>query len=234
MKIHKSKKYLPLPSARKLKITISKEIGSVSALLLKPADSFALLVLSHGAGAPMNHVFMENLAQALAKEGVATLRFNFAYMERGGGPDRPKKAHPAIKAAVKKAMKYAEGLTLLAGGKSFGGRMTSQVAALGELEAVHGVVYYGFPLHAPGKEGTERANHLEDIKQPQLFLQGTRDSLANLDLMKNVSKKIRKAKLIIIEGGDHSFKMLKRSGVSEEEVMKKLAVETAKFARKIA
>ena len=215
---------------RKLKINISKEIGQVSALLLLPKGARALLVLSHGAGAGMEHHFMEDLAQTLALHKVGTLRFNFAYMEKGGAPDRPKKAHPAIKAAIKKALKYTDGLTLLAGGKSFGGRMTSQVAALGELEEVKGIVYYGFPLHAPGKDGIERAAHLTEIKVPQLFLQGTRDTLARFDLIKKVCKKLKKGRLVKMEGGDHSFKTLKRSGISPEEVMQQLAAETADFA----
>ncbi len=218
---------------RKLKINISKEIGTVSALLQLPKDATALLVLSHGAGAGMEHAFMETLSQELAKNKIASLRFNFAYMENGGGPDRPKKAHPAIKAAVKKALKYSDGLTLLAGGKSFGGRMTSQVAALGELDDVKGIVYFGFPLHAPGRSGIERAAHLSDIKTPQLFLQGTRDTLANFDLMKKVCKKLKKATLVKMEGGDHSFKTLKKSGVTHEEMIEKLAIETAKFAAKL-
>lgn len=218
---------------KRLKIQISEEIGTVSALLLLPDDAFALLVLSHGAGAGMEHPFMEGLAQELAAQKIGTLRFNFAYMEKGGGPDRPNKAHPAIVAAVKKALPYAEGLTLLAGGKSFGGRMTSQVAAKGELEAVKGIVYYGFPLHAPGKPGVERAAHLSDIRIPQLFLQGTRDTLANIDLMKEVCGKLPKARLVIMEGGDHSFKTLKRSGITYEEVMRRLAEETADFAAKL-
>ncbi len=218
---------------RKLKINISKEIGSVSSLLILPEDASALLVLSHGAGAGMTHSFMESLAQELALQKVGTLRFNFAYMERGGGPDRPKKAHPAIKAAIKKALKYADGKTLLAGGKSFGGRMTSQVAANGELEPVRGIVYYGFPLHAPGKPGTERAAHLSDIEIPQLFLQGTRDTLARYDLIEEVCKPLKKAHLVKMEGGDHSFKTLKRSGITHEEAIRQLAIETAKFARKL-
>ena len=220
-------------NAQKLKINISKEIGSVSALLLKPEDATALLVLSHGAGAGMDHIFLETLAQKLAIQKVATLRFNFAYMEKGGGPDRPKKAHPAIKAAVKKALNYAEGLTLLAGGKSFGGRMTSQVAALNELKDVRGIVYFGFPLHAPGKQGIERAAHLSDIKVPQLFLQGTRDPFAKIDLITEVCQDLENASLVKVEGGDHSFKTLKRSGITQEEVMEKLADETAKFASKL-
>lgn len=218
--------------ARKLKINISKEIGSVSALLQLPKSATALLVLSHGAGAGMEHPFMQSLADRLAEQQIATLRFNFAYMENGGGPDRPKKAHPAIIAAVQKALKYTAGIPLLAGGKSFGGRMTSQVAALGLLPEVKGLVYFGFPLHAPGKAGIERAAHLSEIKQPQLFLQGTRDALAKFDLMQTVCKGLKKAKLVKMEGGDHSFKPLKKSGITPEEMIERLAVATAKFSKR--
>ena len=222
-----------MEQAQELKIHISDTIGTVSALLLKPEDATALLVLSHGAGAGMTHPFMEGMAQELVRHQIATLRFNFAYMERGGGPDRPKKAHPAIKSAVGEALKHADGLPLLAGGKSFGGRMTSQVAAFGELDDVKGIVYYGFPLHAPGKPGTERAAHLKDIRIPQLFLQGTRDKLARTDLITEVCNDLETATLINMEGGDHSFKTLKKSGVSHEEMITKLAVETARFVRRL-
>jgi predicted alpha/beta-hydrolase family hydrolase len=218
---------------RKLKINVSEDIGSVSALLILPEDATSLLVLSHGAGAGMEHTFMESLSQELAENKVATLRFNFAYMENGGGPDRPKKAHPAIKAAVKKAQKYAEGLTLLVGGKSFGGRMTSQVAALGELKEVKGIVYFGFPLHAPGKQGIERAAHLKEIKVPQLFLQGTRDPFAIFDLITQVCDELPSAKLVRMEGGNHSFQPLKKSGITYEEAIRTLAEETAKFAKEL-
>ena len=217
--------------AKKLKVSVSKEIGSVSSLLILPDKVSTVLVLSHGAGANMEHHFMEMLAQKLADQGVGTLRFNFPYMEKGGGPpDRPKKAHPTIKAAIQKAKKYAEGLTLLAGGKSFGGRMTSQVAASEELSGVHGIVYFGFPLHAPGKPGIERAAHLSEITIPQLFLQGTRDTLARFDLITEVTKGLKRARLVKMEGGDHSFKTLKRSGISHEEMVENLARETAWFS----
>lgn len=219
--------------AEKLSIQVSEEYGSVSALLLLPEDATALLVLSHGAGAGMEHPFMETLAQSLATHGIATLRFNFLYMENGGGPDRPKKAHPAIIAALKTATPYAKGLKLLAGGKSFGGRMTSQVAATGALSEVQGVVYVGFPLHAPGKAGTERAAHLADITIPQLFLQGTRDTLAKFDLMEEVCGGLTGATLVKMEGADHSFKHLKRSGVSHEESIERLAVAITEFAARV-
>lgn len=216
---------------RKITIDITEEIGTVSGLLIKPADATALLVLSHGAGAGMEHHFMEALAQTLADHGIATLRFNFPYMEKGkGAPDRPKKAHPAIKAAIAAGAAHAIGLKMLAGGKSFGGRMTSQIAAADDLGPVKGVIYFGFPLHPAGKPGTERAAHLKDIKLPQLFLQGTRDTLARYDLIEEVCKDLATATLIKMEGGDHSFKTLKRSGISPEEVLEKLAKETASFA----
>ncbi len=218
----------------KLKIHISEEIGSVSAILKLPEEATALLVLAHGAGAGMEHPFMEELSEYLANQEVGTLRFNFPYMEKGkGAPDRPKKAHPAVLAAVEEGKKQASGRVLLAGGKSFGGRMFSQVAADGKLEGVKGLVYFGFPLHAPGKPGTDRAAHLSDIPIPQLFLQGTRDKLAEFDLITEVCSKLDQAHLVKMEGGDHSFKTLKRSGISHEEVMEELAKQTAAFAEQL-
>ena len=219
--------------AKQLKIKVSEEWGSVSALLIRPGDAIALLVLSHGAGAGMEHQFMESLAQELAGNQVATLRFNFLYMENGGGPDRPKKAHPTIVAAIKEAKNQAEDLPVFAGGKSFGGRMTSQVIALGQAEGTNGIVYYGFPLHAPGKPGTERAAHLADIQLPQLFLQGTRDTLAKFELITEVCGQLKDATLVKVEGGDHSFKHLKKSGITQEEAIARLAVETAKFIQSL-
>lgn len=220
-----------MTNAKRLKIHVSADIGEVSALLLIPEDATALLVLGHGAGANMEHSFMGMLSQRLAAHGVGTLRYNFPYMEKGGGPpDRPKVAHPTIVAVVKKAAELAKGKKLLAGGKSFGGRMTSQVSAEGGLKEVSGIVYYGFPLHAPGKPGTERAAHLANIAVPQLFLQGTRDTLAEFDLIKGVCQQLKKARLVKMEGGDHSFKTLKSSGITHEAAIEQLAKETADFA----
>ncbi len=220
-----------MTNRQSLQISISEAAGSVSGLLLLPDDAFALMALSHGAGAGMEHPFMESLAQRLAAHRIATLRFNFPYMEKGGGaPDRPPVAHAAIQAAVQKAADYAKGLPLLAGGKSFGGRMTSQLAAAGGLEQVRGIVYYGFPLHPAGQPGTDRAAHLAAVKIPQLFLQGTRDTLAQIDLIEAVCNQLDGARLVIVEGADHSFKTLKRSGITHEEAIERLAVETAAFA----
>ena len=221
MKIH---------TAKRIQFQISEEIGSTSALYIRPVKPKFLLVLAHGAGAGMEHPFMETLAQFLAANKVATLRFNFVYMENGKKvPDRPKKALPAISAAINEAKKLAKGVPILIGGKSFGGRMCSQLAANEKLSDVKGVIYFGFPLHAIGKPSTDRAAHLSEIPQPQLFLQGTRDSLAKIDLIKQVCKKLKKAKLEIIEGGDHSFKMLKSTGVTQVEMIEKLAKTAAVF-----
>lgn len=221
MKIH---------TAKKMQFQISEEIGSTSALYIRPVKPKYLLVLAHGAGAGMEHFFMETLAQYLAHQKVATLRFNFSYMENGKKvPDRPKKALPAISAAINQAKKLARGVPILIGGKSFGGRMCSQLAANEELNDVKGIIYFGFPLHAIGKPSSDRAKHLSEISQPQLFLQGTRDTLANIDLIKQVCKKLKKAKLEIFEGGDHSFKMLKKTGITQEETIEKLAMRAAMF-----
>lgn len=220
-----------MTTPKKIKINISEDIGSVSALLLLPENAVALLVLSHGAGANMEHTFMEMLAAELAARGIGTLRFNFPYMEKGGGaPDRPPKAHATIKAAVLKARELAPALPLLAGGKSFGGRMTSQLAATGDLPKIKGIVYYGFPLHPAGKPGTDRAAHLASVTIPQLFLQGTRDTLANLELIREVCAALPLTQLVIIESGDHSFKTLKSSGLSHEAAIAKLAEATSAFA----
>ena len=216
--------------AKRIQFQISEEIGSTSALYIRPIKPKFLLVLAHGAGAGMEHPFMETLAQFFAANKVATLRFNFAYMENGKKvPDRPKKALPAISAAISQAKKLAKGLPILIGGKSFGGRMCSQLAASEELMDVSGIIYFGFPLHAIGKPSIDRAAHLTNIPQPQLFLQGTRDTLAEITLIKKVCKKLKKAKLEIFEGGDHSFKMLKKTGIPHEEVIEKLAKTAAAF-----
>lgn len=219
---------------KNLKIDINPEIGTVSAILQKPENATAILVLAHGAGAGMEHPFMQNLADRLADHHIATLRFNFPFMENGGAPDRPPKAQATIQAALQTALKHAKGLTLLAGGKSFGGRMTSHLAASGSLPPeVKGIVYCGFPLHAPGKPGTDRAAHLQDITLPQLFLQGTRDTLAQFDLIHQVCTTLPKATLIRLDEADHSFETLKRSGISSESIMQRLVEEIARFAGQV-
>jgi predicted alpha/beta-hydrolase family hydrolase len=185
-------------------------------------------VLAHGAGAGMSHSFMEKLAGELAGVGVATLRYQFPYMEeRRRVPDAPGVLMATVVAAVRAAAEAAPGLPLIAGGKSMGGRMTSQAAAQHPLDGVRGLVFFGFPLHPPGRPGTKRAEHLAKVTIPMLFLQGTRDALADLTLLRPVCAKLGSlATLHVIETADHSFHVLKSSGRTDEQVLRELA-ETA-------
>lgn len=206
-----------------LKLDIAR-IGTVSAILTQPADARACYVLAHGAGADMRHAFMEKVAASLAERGIATFRFNFPYMEnKQRRPDQPAVAHAAIRAAVEQAARLCSGVTLVAGGKSFGGRMTSQAQAKAPLSGIKGLAFLGFPLHADGKPSTERAEHLAGIAIPMLFLQGTRDKLADLGHLKPVIAALgAKATLHEIEGGDHSFAVLKKSGRTNDEALKEV------------
>ena len=206
--------------------------GQVSALLCRPEKARRLLVLGHGAGAGMSHPFMEKLADELASVEVATLRYQFPYMEeRRRAPDRPAVLMATVVAAVRAAAEAALGLPLLAGGKSMGGRMTSQAAAQHGLDGVRGLVFFGFPLHPPKQPGTKRADHLAKVTVPMLFLQGTRDTLADLQLLRPVCAKLGpRATLHVIETADHSFHVLKRSGRSDAEVLRELAETTASWA----
>ena len=204
--------------------------ASVSGLLDRPAGARWLYVCAHGAGAGMRHVFLERLAQALGAHGIATLRYNFLYMEAGKGRvDPPALAHAAVRAAV--AAAGAQGLPLLAGGKSFGGRMTSQAQAAEPLPGVRGLVFCGFPLHPSGKPDTARGEHLDATRVPLLFLQGSRDEFAQLDLLEPVVRRLgARATLHLIDGGDHSFKVKKSSGRTEQEVLHELAGAVARWA----
>ena len=215
--------------SRKIKISIPGRDDKVSGIVSIPDDAICVMALAHGAGAGMEHSFMEALSDALNRHGIGVMRFNFPYKEAGGRrPDSPKVAHATQQGALTRAADYATklGIPVVAGGKSFGGRMFSQLAAKDEDFGAAAIVYFGFPLHAPGKPGMERAAHLKDIKVPMLFLQGTRDTLATPDLIKVVSKGLRRGKLVMIEGADHGFHMLKRSGISDEETIERLAKET--------
>ena len=210
--------------------------GEVSAVLTRPADARWMLVLAHGAGAGMRHAFMEALAEELVSVGVAILRYQFPYMEEGRGvPDRPKVLTATVAAAVRAAKEVAPGLPLLAGGKSMGGRMSSQAAAEGFLNEVRGLVFFGFPLHAPKQPGTKRAEHLSRVAMPMLFLQGTRDALADLRLLRPICKGLgARATLQVVETADHSFHVLKKSGRNDQEVLRELAAATVAWAEKIA
>jgi uncharacterized protein len=215
-------------SAQPLQLTIDDNTA-VSALWLQPPRPVATYVFAHGAGAGMSHSFMEALSQALLGEQVATLRYQFPYMERGSRrPDTPAVAQAAVRAAVGAARERLPGTPLFAGGKSFGGRMTSQAQAAGPLPGVRGLVFVGFPLHPAGKPGTERAAHLADVALPMLFLQGTRDELAELALLQGVVRKLgNKATLHLEDDADHAFHVQARSGRTDEQVVQSLAAALA-------
>jgi uncharacterized protein len=209
---------------RELKFSVGNDVGSahgVSALLMRPKEARACYVLAHGAGAGMRHASMEAIAMGLAERGIATLRYQFPYMEKGSKrPDPPALAQATVRAAVAEAAKACAGLPLIAGGKSFGGRMTSQAQAKAPLDSVKGLVFLGFPLHPAGKPSSDRAAHVADVKIPMLFLQGTRDALADLGLLKPIVKGLgNKATLHLAEGADHSFHVLKSSGRNDREVL---------------
>lgn len=186
---------------------ISKEAGDVSAEFIIPGNIRFIMTLAHGAGAGMSHVFMTSLARALAEKGIGTLRFNFPFTEQHKRrPDPPAVAHKTIECAVQHANKHFPAIPLFISGKSFGGRMSSQLMATHPIKYVRGIVFFGFPLHPAGKPSTERADHLLKIKCPMLFLQGTRDELATPDLVQSVTSKLPTATLINIDGADHGFK----------------------------
>ena len=205
---------------RKLTIAID-DAPRVSGLLQAPKSARACYVLAHGAGAGMTHPFMQAVADGLTQRGIATLRYQFPYMEQGGKrPDTPKLAQATVREAVAEASRLMPGATLVAGGKSFGGRMTSQAQAASPLPGVRGLAFLGFPLHAAGRPSDERGAHLFDIEMPMLFLQGTRDALAELDLLRPLVKQLGpRATLLLIDEADHSFHVPKRSGRSDTDAM---------------
>jgi predicted alpha/beta-hydrolase family hydrolase len=207
--------------------SVEVRIGDVSGLLLRPDGARLLYVLAHGAGAGMRHPFLESIAQRLAQRSIATLRYQFPYMEqRVRRPDLPAVAAATVRAAVIEAAGVAPGLPLVAGGKSFGGRMTSTAQAEAPLPGVRGLVFLGFPLHPPGRPSDSRAEHLAQVQIPMLFLQGDRDDFADLKRLKPMVTRLgERATLHLAEGGDHSFHVLKRSGRTDVEVMAEL-VET--------
>jgi len=200
---------------------IKIEVGDepVSALLLRPSDAKALYLFAHGAGAGMTHKSMESNAQALAERGIATLRYQFPYMEKGSKrPDPPRIAHAAVRAAAAEASKLAADLPLFAGGRSFGGRMTSQAQADSPLPEVRGLAFLGFPLHPAGKPGIERAEHLSRVQVPMLFVSGARDALAEMHLLEPVVAGLGDlATLHVVAGADHSLRVPARSGRTPAE-----------------
>ncbi len=196
---------------RSLVLQVSSEIGKVSAVLMTPEKPVAVVPLAHGAGAGMNHDFMITISKLLAEKNIATLRFNFPFMEnKKGRPDSPAVAQKTIEAAIIKAQKLFPSLPLFVAGKSFGGRMSSQYLATKPAIEVKGIIFFGFPLHQPGKPSTDRAEHLKSVGVPMLFLQGNKDTLASYDLIVKVCASLRLATLVKIDGADHSFKAGKK------------------------
>jgi predicted alpha/beta-hydrolase family hydrolase len=215
---------------KRLTITVN-DTTRVSALWQSPTPARAAYVLAHGAGAGMDHVFMVAVATELQSQGIATLRYQFPYMERRARrPDPPKLCQATVRAAIAEATRLAPNVPLFAGGKSFGGRMTSQAQAESPLPGVRGLAFLGFPLHAPGRRSDERGAHLFDVKIPMLFLQGSRDELAALELLEPLTHKLgERATLKVFQDANHSFQVPARSGKKSAEVMHELVQSLAEW-----
>jgi predicted alpha/beta-hydrolase family hydrolase len=220
---------------RELRIPVSERAGNVGGILTRPGRCRWMLALAHGAGAGMRHPFMEDVTLRLAERGVATLRYQFPYMEQGRKrPDPPAVLRATVRAAVEAAAEAAGKMPLLAGGKSMGGRMTSLAASASPLPQVRGLVFFGFPLHAAGKPSSERGAHLADVGVPMLFLQGTRDRLAELDLLRPLCNRLgRRSTLKVVDQADHSFHVPRRSGIDQGAVFDELADSVLAWASKI-
>ncbi|MGH7466463.1 MAG: alpha/beta hydrolase family protein [Longimicrobiales bacterium] len=217
-----------------LTLASDRSKGPVHGLLQRPDDAFAIYVMAHGAGANMRHRFLQSMADELADVGVATLRFNFPYTEQGrSGPDPQPVLEAYVRSACAEAQRVAPDLPVFAGGKSMGGRMSSNACAHEPVEGVRGIIFLGFPLHAPKKPSRTRAEHLLQVTVPMLFLQGTRDDLADIVLIREVCAELeQRATLHEVEGADHSFEVRKSAGRTSGEVRKALATTIAEWTRK--
>jgi predicted alpha/beta-hydrolase family hydrolase len=222
-----------MTEATDLSLHISDAIGDVSAFLLRPPDAWLLYVLAHGAGSGMRHSFLESISASLAARGIATFRYQFPYMEAGRGrPDVPAVLEATVRAAVAKAGEIVPELPVIAGGKSLGGRMTSAAASVAPLQRAKGLVFLGFPLHPPGQPSTRRAEHLQAVEIPMLFHQGTWDAFARLDLISTIAGQLKpRATLHVVEGADHSFGVLKKSGRLQDQVYDELVSVIVDWAR---
>jgi uncharacterized protein len=213
-----------IQNATELRFVATPEKGEVSALLVRPRAASHLLVLGHGASTNMRHATLQAIAERLAEVGIATFRYNFPYSESGKGRDSQGVCTATVRSAVEAARRSARGLPLLAGGHSFGGRMTSTAASEKPIEGVRGLVFFSFPLHQPGKPDTKRAEHLDAIALPMLFLSGTRDELATMELLEPVCEQLgRRATLHRLDTADHGYKILKRSRIGDEDVFIEMA-----------
>jgi predicted alpha/beta-hydrolase family hydrolase len=224
---------MPEPQAEQIRISVGKT--PVSALLEIPSNASACFVFAHGAGAGMAHPFMAAVADGMAQRGIASLRYQFPYMEKGGKrPDPPKIAHAAVRGAVAEARRQLPDLPLLAGGKSFGGRMTSQAQAIAPLEGVMGLAFFGFPLHPAKRPSRERAEHLADVRIPMLFLQGTRDALAELSELEPVCAAFgSRVTFKLLADADHSFHVPARTGRKDAEVLAEALDAFADWAARV-
>jgi len=220
---------------KELTFEVGARSGTVSALLMKPRTARWLYVLAHGAGAGMRHPFLEHMAEKLAERQVATFRYQFPYMEAGRrSPDVPGKLVGAVRAAVRTASELAPDLGLIAGGKSLGGRMTSTAAASEPLGRVRGLVFLGFPLHPPNRPDSKRGDHLLEVDIPMLFLQGTRDAFAELRLLRPLCERLGvRTTLHLVDGGDHSFHVPKKSGRSDDDALTEMADALAGWASRL-
>ena len=220
--------------ALELRFVATPEKGEVSALLIRPVAASHLLVLGHGASTNMRHATLQTIAERLADADIATFRYNFPYMENGKGRDSQAVCTATVHSAIRAARTAAPGLSLLAGGHSFGGRMTSTAAAESPLDGVRGLVFFAFPLHQPDKPDTKRADHLEKVTVPMLFLSGTRDALAGLDLLQPVCKKLgNRGTLHLLDTADHGFHTLKRSRKNQEDVFVEMARVVREWASRL-
>jgi predicted alpha/beta-hydrolase family hydrolase len=220
--------------AKEMTFLATPDKGEVSALLIRPRNASHLLVLGHGASTNMRHATLQAIADRMADAGIATFRYNFPYMEHGRGRDSQQVCTATVRSAVAAAHRLARDLPLLAGGHSFGGRMTSTAASESALDGVHGLVFFSFPLHQPGKPDTKRADHLSAVTVPMLFISGTRDKLAELDLLQPVCKELgNRATLHLLDTADHGFGTLKRTRKSAENVFVEMARIVEEWASRL-
>lgn len=215
-----------------MELFLNDKLGKINIEVDKAARPQAVLIIAHGAGAGMHHPFMSTLAKEIANKDIHAIRFNFPYMEQGRkSPGSPKANIETWRLIVEHIATIYEGLDIFISGKSYGGRMASHLMAETPSEKVKGIIYYGFPLHAPGRDSIDRASHLSDVKVPQLFLQGSKDKLANINLMNEVIGELTDVRLEVIQDGDHSFNVPKKSGKTKEDVMQFLVNQSAKWIK---
>ncbi|MEP0273889.1 alpha/beta hydrolase family protein [Ekhidna sp.] len=215
-----------------MELYLNDKLGKITIEMDESPKASSILIVAHGAGAGMHHFFMKEIAQLISNEGITVVRFNFPYMEQGRkSPGSPKSNIETWNIVIEHILTMYPEMPIVVSGKSYGGRMASHLLAEHNFERVKGIIYFGFPLHAPGKDSKDRAQHLCEITLPQLFLQGSKDKLANLDLMKEVMKSLHKAEIRVIEDADHSFHVPKRSGKTKEEILLLLATESINWIR---